>query len=190
MSNKVINLCLYCGNQFQTLKTENKRGKGKFCSRICVNKGTPRKPLSLKKILYRNILPESNEKGCWLYTKLIMKGCGHINIKGIKVPAHRISYEIHNGEIPKGMYICHKCDVRACVNPEHLFIGTHQDNMNDKVKKNRAGRKLNYQQVINIKKRLLTGDSDLSISKEFNVNRQTINKIKLNQSWSHVTMPP
>ena len=137
MSNNVINLCFYCGIKFPTLKTELKRGKGKFCSRTCVNKGTPRKSLSIKDILYRNISFESNDKGCWLYTKLIMKGYGHLNINGIKIPAHRISYELHNGLIPEGMYICHKCDVRACVNPHHLFIGTHLDNMRDMADKNK-----------------------------------------------------
>lgn len=137
MSNKVINLCVYCGNQFNTLKTEIKRGKGRFCSRACVNKGTRKKSLSLTEILYKNISSESNDQGCWLYTKLIMKGYGHINIKGIKVPAHRISYELHNGEIPSGLYICHKCDIRSCVNPSHLFTGTHLDNMRDMAEKNK-----------------------------------------------------
>jgi hypothetical protein len=137
MSNKVINVCFYCGNQFPTLKTEIRRGKGKFCSRVCVNKGTPRKSLSLKEILYKNISSQSNDKGCWLYTKLLMKGYGHINIDGIKVPAHRISYELHNSQIPDGLYICHKCDIRACVNPEHLFTGTHLDNMRDMAEKNK-----------------------------------------------------
>ena len=188
MSNKVINLCFYCGNKFPTLQTEIRRGKGKFCSRVCANKGTPRKSLSLKEILYRNISSQSNDKGCWLYTKILMKGYGHININGIKVPAHRISYELHNGEIPHGLYICHKCDVRNCVNPHHLFPGTHLDNMQDKVHKGRASKKLTDNCVIAIKQRIANGESDLSISQDYDVNRQTINKIKLNQLWLHITI--
>jgi hypothetical protein len=117
-----------------------------------------------------------------------MKGYGHINIDGIKVPAHRISYELHNSQIPDGLYICHKCDIRACVNPEHLFIGTHLDNMQDKVAKGRTSKKLTVNSVVAIKQRIANGESDLAISQDYNVNRQTINRIKLNQLWAHITI--
>lgn len=187
MTNKIINICLYCSNEFQTLKTEIKRGKGKFCSRACANKFNPKKSISLKNLLYKNISSLSNESGCWLYTKLIMKGYGHINIGGKKIPAHRISYEIHHGKIPESMYVCHKCDVRACINPDHLFIGNHLDNMLDKVLKGRAAVKLNFEQVVQIKNLINAGVSDLNISKKYCVNRQTINKIRLNKLWKHVT---
>ena len=79
-------------------------------------------------------------KGCWLWSlRRDRHGYGCANYKGKTVGAHRLSYMAHNGEIPKGMLVRHTCDIRECVNPEHLQIGTHSDNMRDI--RERSGRK-------------------------------------------------
>lgn len=76
--------------------------------------------------------------GCWLWKSTItIHGYGLHNYKRKRMAAHRVSWILHNGEIPQGLFVLHKCDVRSCVNPAHLFLGTQSDNMQDCIKKGR-----------------------------------------------------
>src|SRR5690349_6165276 len=86
----------------------------------------------------------SDPNGCWVWIGYRHNGThgrrGIISIKGKDIYVHRFSWEIHNGEIPKDMCVCHRCDNPICVNPDHLFLGTHQDNVRDMVQKGRSAR--------------------------------------------------
>lgn len=86
----------------------------------------------------RNTLFVTDKTSCWLWTGYISNnGYGQSHFNGKFSSAHRTSWMIYNGKIPKGLQVNHKCDVRNCVRPDHLFLGTQKDNMQDASRKGR-----------------------------------------------------
>lgn len=74
----------------------------------------------------------NEQTGCWEWTQYVRDGgYGLIKVWGTFIPAHRYSYELHKGPIPDGMLVLHDCDNKKCINPDHLHIGTHADNMRE-----------------------------------------------------------
>lgn len=109
--------------------------------------------------------------------------------------AHRIAYMLNASvKIPSDVCVCHRCDKRSCVNPEHLFTGSRADNMADAARKGRVQRgerhshaKLTEAQVIEIRTRRSMGETMESISKDYGVGANTIGKIVHRTHWKHIS---
>tara|TARA_R110000824_G_C14813595_1_gene635904 strand:+ start:200 stop:556 length:357 start_codon:yes stop_codon:yes gene_type:complete len=106
--------------------------------------------------------------------------------------AHRFSYEINVGEIPKGLHVLHHCDNPSCVRPSHLFVGTHTDNMRDMFSKNRRNHargsrcrltKLTVDDVQLVRRGLREGRSREDIAAEVGTTSANVTNIKLRRSW-------
>ena len=133
--------------------------------------------------------------GCWLWLgELSRTGYGVMYHNSKAHPAHRMAWLFTHGGIPPGLFVLHRCDNRACVRPEHLFVGTHQDNMIDMVTKNRQARgekqgasKLTEGQVRQIRARYAQGDiTKAALATEFSVTRRTIQVIVEGLGWRHL----
>lgn len=109
---------------------------------------------------------------------------------GLSSAAHRASWQIRNGEIPHGLFVCHRCDNPTCVNPEHLFVASHDENMRDQVLKGRARRgsshnqaKLTEDEVRAIRTSM---DTASILAKRYSIHVATVRKIITRKKWAHI----
>jgi hypothetical protein len=136
---------------------------------------------------------------CWIWEGSIGQyGYGQVGRRRKLIGTHRYAWTISNGDIPKGMGVLHKCDNRPCVNPDHLFLGTFKDNMNDKVRKGRQaflkgesnGRSvLTEESVKYIRSMYIKGHplyGGVALSKKFGVTETMISYVVKRKFWTHV----
>lgn len=135
---------------------------------------------------------------CWVWTgSLTRHGYGSVCCKGYTL-AHRLSYFLHYNINPEKMFVCHKCDNKMCVNPDHLFLGTHQDNMIDMANKGRAldgekhpKSKITYKDAENIRKEYVPGSnprardgvSAAKLAKKYGITRSVVLDIVKNKRF-------
>ena len=142
-------------------------------------------------LFFSKISPEPNS-GCWLWVGNATPSGYGVSWSGKTMRAHRHSWEIHVGPIPANKIICHKCDNRLCVNPDHLFLGTNKENTADAWRKGRMKRflgeahgqaKFVNADVLDIR---ASGDSVISLAKKYGVNSETIYNILKRKPWVHL----
>ncbi len=128
---------------------------------------------------------------CWIWTGWKMpKGYGMFSFNGVSMLAHRFSYLYHFGELPDDKMVCHHCDNPSCVNPEHFFLGTASDNLQDMARKGRrkgerhALVKLSEADVLAI--RADTTKSQTALGQEYGVSQTTVGEIKRREIWTHI----
>lgn len=146
-----------------------------------------------------------NPSECWVWTASTRDGYGQFNVNGKMVASHRIAWVLANGQIPHdnsphGICICHRCDVRACCNPSHMFLGTNAVNIHDMISKGRhvARRgdlsgmsKLTTEQVYKIRHMHASGSTYFrDIATKFGVSEQLIGMIVRRKIWKHLPATP
>lgn len=149
--------------------------------------------MNLETLLAR-IEPDLNS-GCWLWPGSPDKK-GYIRTGGSGI--HRTSYKLHFGEVPDGLFVCHKCDTPACVNPGHLWLGTNHDNVRDMIQKGRDWRgdrtgeknpkaKLTEKDVLEIRG---SARSSIALAAHYGVSTGAIDNARTWRTWKHVGAEP
>lgn len=149
-----------------------------------------RRTIDLQKKLTDSSIPEPNS-GCVLWMLSTAQfGYGIIVHKYKRLMAHRVSWEVNRGPIPTGLRVLHKCDVPACINPDHLFLGTDADNRADKKNKKRHSfgeahgcAKLTENAVREIR---TASGSSAAVGAKFGVSSSQVRRIRLGEAWAHL----
>lgn len=167
---QVEKTCVICGSSFLTIYP-----KQETCGYSCSNKkrwGHTSDPGSRLQSVLSNFRVSAT--GCWEYQGCKTEGYGIALISGKKHLVHRLAYETKHGVVlPDNLLVCHQCDNPSCINPEHLFPGTLQDNMTDAKIKGRKVKKMSAEKIARMLEMVRTGLNYYEVAKEFNISFST-----------------
>ena len=155
---------------------------------------------------WAKVYKPSNPDDCWIWVAgKTGSGYGVLTINYKAILVHRFSYELHCGPIPEGRFVCHHCDVPACVNPAHLFLGTPKDNTHDMIAKGRAvhvtrpmpggedhpNARLTWKQIDEMRTLFATGTySKAQLAMKYGVTKSNIGEILHWRTWRKDDSPP
>lgn len=190
-------ICAYCSRPFLARPAAIKEGKARCCSKSCgrraylqknaLTQGSPHPDSFWSHV-------ERREDGCWIWRSRVgTDGYGIARYrqdgKRLSIRAHRCAYTLAHGPIPPGMFVCHRCDVRTCVNPDHLFLGTHADNMADKQAKGRGSVttrvKLTPASATAIRHAFAAGTPKRILTAQYGISMSAINHLLYRRTWIH-----
>jgi hypothetical protein len=146
-------------------------------------------------VLFMKKVNKGDAFQCWLWIGCQNgRGYGYFKYQEKEQLAHRVSYQLFKGPIPKGLHVCHTCERRECVNPDHLFLGTNAENIADCIAKGRNSRgethahaKLTEHQVFEIRARYAAGNiTQEALASEFGIVRGTVSDIIRRKRWNHL----
>ena len=136
-----------------------------------------------------------DDNGCWIWQrackgKEVKHGGGYpcLRVNGVMTGAHRYRYELEHGPIPDGLQIRHQCHNTKCVNPAHMLLGTNLDNARDKMLAGRCSSKLSVDNVKEIKRRYVAGESQRVIAADFDLHQADVSNIVNKKYWRYVTV--
>lgn len=178
-------VCAHCGGEFQTERLNRIR----FCSLQC---GWAQRKIPIAQ-RFTSKLSAPDESGCSLWLGGIgSAGYGVFWAFDRQVRAHRFAWELENGPVPKGLFVCHRCDNPRCCSVAHLFLGTAQENTNDMMRKNRhkttigtavRNSKLTDEMALAIRRSSLKNGE---LAKMYGISPSGVTNIKQGRSWVHV----
>lgn len=187
--------CTVCSKQFSPRQQDVNQGKGRCCSVRCARVLTGLKcrknRATEEKAFWKNV-EVSNSGTCWIWSgPKNPKGYGLSRLGSRRDYAHRIAYRIATAtEVPAGMFVCHVCDNASCCNPDHLFLGTVDDNNKDMVSKQRHafGERNGCSKLINGQVAAIRTDTrPMSvIAQNYGVSRSLIGQVKSRKIWRHL----